>query len=101
MVTQKKVNFAIKTEDSLPMTSRKPTADISNVKIEDTDIFHEGLNETPLSPKRICISSENSQKDTVSADEDTIPYNGKYFYFFYILSSFQMLYFLINSLNLS
>ena len=26
-------------EDSLPMTCRKPTADISNVKIEDTDIF--------------------------------------------------------------
>ena len=70
LVIQKEVNFAIKTEDSSPMTFRKPTADISHVKIEDIDIFHEGLNKAPLPPECICISSESSQEDTVSADED-------------------------------
>ena len=70
LVIQKEVNFAIKTEDSSPMTFRKPTADISNVKIEDIDIFHEGLNKAPLPPECICISSESSQEDAVSADED-------------------------------
>lgn len=45
---RKKVNFAIKTKDSASLTSPKATADISNVKIEDNDIFYEGLNETTL-----------------------------------------------------
>ena len=45
---RKEVNFAIKTKDSAPLISPKATADISNVKIEDNDIFYEGLNETTL-----------------------------------------------------
>ena len=60
LVIQIEVAFAIKTEDSLSLTSSKPTADISNVKIEDTNIFYERLNETSLSPECICISSKSS-----------------------------------------
>ena len=52
------------------MTSPKATADISNVKIEDNDIFYEVLNETTLPAHDICISSESSQEDIVSVDED-------------------------------
>ena len=62
------------------MTSPKPTADMSNVKIENTDIFYKHLNETPIPLEGICTSSESFQEDTVSADEDMpVPYNGKYF----------------------
>ena len=51
------------------------------MKIEDTDIFYERLNETSVPPECICISSESCQVDTVSADEDmSVPYNGKYFH---------------------
>ena len=101
MATQKEVNFAIKTEDSLSLTSPKPTVDISNVKIEDTNIFYEGLNEMSLPPQCICISSNCSQKDTVSADEDmSVPYNGKYIHFSEMLSSFQIPSSLINSSSL-
>ena len=62
------------------MTSPKPTADMSNVKIENTDIFYKHLNETAIPLECICTSSESFQEDTVSADEDMpVPYNGKYF----------------------
>ena len=70
LVIQKDVVFAVKTEDSLSLTSPIPTADISNVKIEDTDIFYERLNKTSLPPECIYVSLESSQEDTVSADED-------------------------------
>ena len=61
--------FAITTEDSLSLTSPKPTADISNMKIEDTDIFYGRLNETSsVPPECICTSSESSQEDTVSGN---------------------------------
>ena len=69
LVIQKEVNFAIKTEGSASLNSPKPTDDISNVKIEDTDIVCEGLNETTVPARGICISSESSQEDTVLADE--------------------------------
>ena len=101
LVIQKEVNFEIKMEDSASLTSARPTAGISNVKIEDADIFYEGLNETPLPAEGICILSESSQDDTVLADEDmSVLCNGKYFYSFVILSSLQMLSLFINSLNL-
>ena len=59
----------MKTEGSASLNSPKPTDDISNVKIEDTDIVQEGLNETAVPARGICISSESSQEDTVLADE--------------------------------
>ena len=60
LVIQKEVVFAIKTEDSLSLTSSKPTADTSNAKIEDTDILYKRLNEASLPPECVCISSESS-----------------------------------------
>ena len=85
----------------MSLTSPKPTADISNMKIEDTDIFYGRLNETSVPPECICTSSESSQEDTVSGNEDMlVPYYGKYFHSFDILPTFQMLSFLINSLSL-
>ena len=60
------------------------------MKIAETDIFHEVLNEMHLPAKCICISSESSHEDTVSSDEDkSVPNNGKYFLFFDISSSFR------------
>ena len=71
------------------------------MKIEDTDIFYERLNETSLPPECICISSESSREHTVSADEDmSVSHNGIYFHSFDIMPTFQVLSFLINSLNL-
>ena len=53
------------------------------MKIAETDIFHEVLNEMHLPAKCTCISSESSQEDTVLSDEDkSVPNNGKYFHSF-------------------
>ena len=43
-------------EDPLALPAPNSTADICNMKIKDTDIFSEGLNETPLPAGCICIS---------------------------------------------
>ena len=40
------------------------------MNFDDTDIFYEGPTEKAVAAQGICISSERSQKHTVSADED-------------------------------